>query len=92
MFFCGIRAELWARFWAVLGNILGGIWADIVGGIWVGTSGILGGIWADIVGWHSHVLVGIWGRCLAVNGWHLGAEFSCRPATVVIHAQGMVTG
>ena len=70
----------------MLGNILGGIWADIVGGIWVGTSGILGGIWADTVGWHLNVLVGIRGRCLAVNGRHLGAEFSCRPALVVTHA------
>ena len=80
---------IWARFSAVLGNILGGIWADIVGGIRVGTLGILGGIRADIVGWYLNVLVGIWGRYLAVNGRHLGAEFFCRPAffvTYVIHA------
>ena len=67
----------------MLGNILGSVWEATAGGIWVGTSGILGGIWADTVGWHLNVLVSIWGRCLAVNGRHLGAEFSCRPALVV---------
>jgi hypothetical protein len=61
-----------------------GIWADIMGGIWVGTLRILGGIWADTFGWYLNILVGIWGSSLVVNGRHLGAEFSCRPALFVI--------
>ena len=58
--FGSIRAELRARFWAVLGNILGGIWADIVGGICADTWGNSGGFFADTFRSHLNALAGFW--------------------------------